>query len=220
MKQKKETKLSKPMKKAITKLIKQVDPVEMKQYTLADASVSPISNNLGTTYLLNAPGAVALQQGTAQNQRIGVTIYVHEARWRATCRLSAAGQDDSLRLIMVNDKQAGGALFPTTDLFTNVGAGRTIHSPFNVDTVSERYQILEDRTYNFHNNYTPALVTVADKDITIVHKFKRPLKVTYFPGAIVGVAAIEFNALQVFCINSNFSAAVALPVSSLLYTDA
>ncbi len=92
---------------------------------------------------------LTIPEGNGESERIGRKITIKKIGWRYECRIpttaTAANTSDTIRVMMVLDKQANGALAANTDLLENDD-----YQSFNNLANSQRFRILMDRSYSMH----------------------------------------------------------------------
>lgn len=195
------TKVSKSVKKYVKKALDQ--NTEDKQ---AGAPLAVVNmDNIAQTLLING-----ITLGTQQGQRVGNRIRLKRAVGRVNFSQSGAAATlapNSVRLLVVLDKQPNGAAPSYTQLFTNTTAGEEYLSAINVDG-EKRYKVLYDKlfTLQVHGGSTN---TPEEKTVRInipLHKV-----ITVYNGTGSTVAAVNTNALH-FMYLSDTSSAAANPV--------
>lgn len=109
---------------------------------------------LGSTAVSTSAGYVqcnSIRNGTDNGQRIGVRIRMKKIWFSFSFNidptvLPAITGGRNVRIMLVYDKQANGAVPTLTELLTNNTAGRTWDSPLEISG-QKRYKILFDRNY-------------------------------------------------------------------------
>lgn len=143
----------------------------------------------------------AMQQGSNANERTGRDAVIEYVQLQATVYLTsvAVSAQDLLRVMLVWDREARGAAFADTDLFSAPGAGTTMYSQLNFDN-AHRFKILMDRTYNVESTaigLTGATSYVQNNGLRSVNsrKVKIGLKAHYFNTNNGTIADIDSGAL-------------------------
>lgn len=204
-----------PIAKVVTKILtSRYGKAETKYITQNATNVTNVSNNGGNLAQLVTPDATQWQQGDQISQRHGDLVSIKKIRWSAILRMPANSttMGDVIRIIMVRDLQPQGTAYVNADLFTYVGAGVTINSGFNPDTVPTRFRILHDKRYAMNSSGpnvqgllaiggTPTVQAAAPalansyKPITITKRYKS-CPVTFYKNTVnTGIAAIQFGAI-------------------------
>lgn len=216
-------KVSKPVKKYVEKKLKKA--AEMKQVEYSNGAVT-ISNISGTRYLLNNVDVAGnkLSTGALPNQRIGSKIKIYGFDVRADIRILnlATSKFESVRAIVIMEKQPEGIPFASAELFISTGTGVTIQSGYN-EKHKHRFKILYDKTYNL-NDFSPNVAgTGCKKDIVIHKRYKRPFNCTFYSdptGILNGTSALEQCAIYFFLISQGSNTQAEQVVYNIVYTDA
>ncbi len=92
---------------------------------------------------------LTIAEGNGESERIGRKLTIKKIGWRYECRIpttaTAANTSDIIRVMMVLDKQANGALGANTDVLENDD-----YQSFNNLSNSQRFRILMDKSYAMH----------------------------------------------------------------------
>lgn len=174
---------------------------ELKQISYTNA-VAGIDNTNGTFYLINSPTATAagqLQQGAANNQRLGDKISIHsiEASIQLEIINTVVNVAEVCRIMIVYEKPAAGTVITGTELLNSIGGGTSYQAPLR-PLFAYQYKILYDKVFTLNNGSFRSAVaqTGAKKSIRIKRRFKEPLKCTFYSNTTnVGITAIEHGSI-------------------------
>lgn len=167
--------------------------------TKAGGTISNNAPGQDQLTLQNSAGLGFLTVGTGRSNRIGDKIMISEIAIRFTSHIiSGATRDAPLRVALIYDPSPEGVQFVTTDVWsTGAAAGETFNVSRNPYT-RHQYRILYDRTYDHKLAFNSgAGNAIHDTHTwTIRKKFKKPLLVSYYPGAVAGtISDIQFGNL-------------------------
>lgn len=150
------------------------------------------------------PNLVIVPQGDAENNRIGRKINIRSIWLKGTIFLNvsatAAAATDTVRMILVQDKQANGAVFTVADVLQN-----TDYIGFRNLANTSRFNILWDKTYNMSAmavfTATPAGLPT-EKALNMYVKCNIPIE--YDAALTTGVITTQrSNSLAVLMISEN-----------------
>lgn len=214
------SKVSKDVKKFVKKQINAV--TELKQNALTWASFA-VDNNGGSHLCVNLPATTELQRGTAYNQRIGDKILIMGVDAQIICNIAdlQTSTAESVRVVLMYEKQPEGVQFATSELFNNGGASVSFLSSYRASQ-AHRFKILYDKTFNINNGSarTGAAEPGAKRVIRIKKKWKNGLPVNYyFNSAATNITAIERGALYVLLWTEGANL-TAKAQTSITYRDA
>ena len=102
-----------------------------------------------------AAGSVNLiAQGVTESTRVGRKCVIRSINWRGRLILPAASATnsahDTVRVIMVLDKQANGATIVNTDLLEDAGTAAIAYRSFNNLANKSRFVVLYDKTFSLN----------------------------------------------------------------------
>lgn len=99
---------------------------------------------------VNPQALLIIPEGNGESQRIGRKITIKKIGWRFTLTLpttaTAANTSDTLRIMLIHDKQCNGAL-PIAGDILDVDTYRSFNNLAN----SSRFRVLMDRTYSLNS---------------------------------------------------------------------
>lgn len=217
-------------KNLISKEINKKLHVEKKQNTIVSGPAT-IDNTNGVVFQVISPvaGATgALQQGPQRNQRIGDKIYIHHidiVLSIETTLNAAACNDSSVRIVLLQDKEAQGVILSLTELFTDPGAETTAISSFSIYNVPSRYRIMYDKLLRWDSGSSgPSSAANNLHTVRIRKSFKNPLVCDFYNNTTsAGIAAIDRGAISLYVVNNSPNANacnVRKCYRSIIYTDA
>jgi len=233
---KKTKKVSKAVRTYVQKAIAQ-EP-EKKQWYYQHPAINPVSNTVGNKFYFNWCGgpqtAVGntdpFKQGPQSYQRLGSDIMIHEIEIKAAISYVAVGANTNcIRMLIIRDKDPQNATIVMGDILASVAADEGVWSPYK-ETGKSEVEILYDKTYQLKSligtrsgaAYNQSTLAIAH----FRHKFKRPIKCTYYPDAaqasnIVGTG-IERNGLVAVFLEDGGGTAYRLDAvrTNCIFTDA
>lgn len=213
---------------AVKKMINRV--VETKQVVLSMTNIVPISDTVGTAFLINSPKGLSdgvlrtpALQGVGGYQHIGNKILIKHASVTFNLYQNAPSlYNNIVRMMIVHDFRCQGQAPTTSELLWTVGAGLAIASPRKINQKAS-YKILWDKTYNFKNSGGIAANTgtVEYKQFKWKKSFPNGLITTYYPDtASTGVGGIQDNSLHLILFANTQNVGVEGGFVNILYQDA
>lgn len=166
-------------------------------------------------------GALTVAQGVAQNQRIGRKIAISSffIRWRLNLpdTTDATALTDSVRLMVVMDRQANGAAFAGTDILTTDN-----YISFNNLFNQHRFKMLMDKRIDLNysaGGYDGTQEVLANSGWTEERYIKFPIPVVITYDDINGTQDERtINNISVVCVSAN-GLATAKAYTRIRYTD-
>lgn len=181
-----------------------------KKFFDGEKTIVTVAGDAGT--LLNE-SLNLIQEGTTPSERIGrkctITNILIRGQVLVTGTTTAANMHDTVRILVVLDRQTNGAaLTNVDDILTN---GSSLHGTFmfNDLTVVRRFKILWDKTITMNQsgaglNATDTWPTL-HRDFHYYKKVKIPL---YFDLAAATIANIESNNIVVLAVSTHGLASI------------
>lgn len=147
-------------------------------------------------------------QGTGEKERIGRKCTLKAIHWQGSVNLpsSAANTTDIVRIMVVQDTQANGAVFNPGDLLD----GGDVFSFRNLEN-SQRFRVLSDKRYTL--NSTGAANGNANENGAIQRYIKGNLKVNIpleYSGTTGVITELRSNNVTVFAISEQGVATIDL----------
>lgn len=199
--------------------------LKYKDHNLADHILTENMSNAATnadpssTVCLNC-----VDQGTGQSQRLGLRMRVKSIHVKCIVRFQIAASltpQDTIRLLLVLDKQTNGATLSATDVLNNIsGTTHDICAHTNLEN-SSRFQILadkivkDDNTNHYYDGTTVARVKKA-KVVHLYKSFGKRLLTTKFLSTGATTADIADNSIHLIAIASQTGGGTALSYESRL----
>jgi hypothetical protein len=153
----------------------------------------------GTAYYYNLLNGCA--QGTAAPNRQGRKTKMESLRLSMIFALSPLAIVDTVRIMVVLDKECRGTSAGSSDILTTNTFGQAaILSSWNFDNVPTRFKILYDEALTIHSDVVTNSTTT-DWSGTLVHRLIHiPMKteVHYYDVANGGIGGIDANSLALF----------------------
>lgn len=179
--------------------------IEHKQMGVIWAA-NTVSNTVGTRLIINAPETATSQliPGFDWDEYVGSEILVKEICVKGVVKITslATSHYETVRAILMYEKQPEGVPFAGAEFFLDVTAGRTVFSDFNAKH-KHRFVILSDKTYDL-NDYSAGIAGGGTKKhISLTHTFKKPIRQVMYNnpgGSLNGVAALEKTAIYMVLI--------------------
>jgi len=219
---KKTGKVSVAVKKYVQKKIEH--NIEHKQTYLSFPG-NAISVLSGTRYLINAPDTASgsLIEGTDWFDHIGSEYLIKSVTARGVVRIAnlALSHFETVRAILMMEKQPEGVAFAGAELLLDVASGRGIMSDFNAKH-KHRFVILRDQVFDLNDFTGLAAGAGVKKFIKMSYTFKKPVRTVLYNDPAktnTGVAAVEKTAIYLVLLCGANCLAEAID-TSCIYLDA
>jgi len=154
-------------------------------------------------YAVDTTGSVTLLNGIATGtdftNRIGRKVCWRSFLISGKIQPQDGGTDPNMyRIMLVYDSQPNGGLAGVTDVLTTANAD----SPLNLNN-RDRFRVLMDKRGGIGFFSNTATQAVADRTISIIHKYKKINMETIFDGTTAAIGDIQSGSIFLLTVGSN-----------------